>query len=88
MFILTLIGLAVVLWFISKMFNKVGNALDKIGDALAEWSTYSGRTPGGYGGSEKARAKIREKINALHGEGTDQEYQERIRKEIDDLTKE
>lgn len=83
---LAIIGLIFLLWLTAKFLNKIGNVLNKIGDALAEQSTFKTHTKGGPDAVD--REKIREKIRTLNGEGTNDEYWEQVNNEIDDLTKE
>jgi hypothetical protein len=84
---LAIIGLIAILWILSKAFTKLGNALDKIGETLADRATFSTHVKG-HGDDDEARKKIKEKIKTLSGEGTDKEYWKKIHSEIDDLTKE
>ena len=87
MYILAIIGLIAILWLLSKAFNKLGNGLNKIGDAIADWQTSQSRSPKEYN-SEAESKKIKEKIKAIKGKGTDDEYYQKIRAEINELTKE
>lgn len=81
-FILAIIGVAWILRLLSKAFKKLGNALDKIGDAIADRSVSTIHT--NHNSSEKDK-DIREKIRTLQGNGTDKEYKKFVQKEIDDL---
>ena len=61
MWILAIIGLIAILWLLSKAFNKLGNALNKIGDAIADWQTSQSHSPKEYN-SENESKKTKEKI--------------------------
>jgi len=86
-FIFAIIGIFFIFRVLAKLFNKVGNALDKFGDALADVSISSAKSTIGHGVSEKDKNKIREKIRTLQGEPTDKEYKDNVQKEIDGLIK-
>jgi hypothetical protein len=61
----------------------MGNALDRIGDAIADRSVSTIHT--NHNPSEKDKENIREKIRTLQGNETDEEYKKFVQKEIDDL---
>lgn len=88
--ILAFIGLGFLLWYASKFFQRVGNILDKAGDYLAERGTHSSSSPFNSALAQAkrdlAKTNLKEKKHVLQGEGTDNEYQTNIQKEIDDLT--
>jgi len=85
MFLLALIGLITLLWLLRKFLNKIGDLLNKAGDFVADLTSISQvRTEPSQYQSEK----IKEKIHAIKGNGTDEQYWKDVRSQIDDLTKE
>lgn len=86
-FILAIIGIVFIFRILAKLFNKMGNALDKFGDTLADISISNAKATTVNNVSEKEKEKIREKIRTLQGNKTDKEYKEHVQKEIDDLIK-
>ncbi len=71
-------------WLLSKMFNKVGNFLEKLGEALADRSISQTRSKP----TKHYTEKIKEKIRAIKGKDTDEEYMKKVRSDIDKLTEE
>ena len=84
--ILAIIGLMFICWWLSKKLKFLGNFLDNLGDQMAEKSVTRERT-----GASRKKAlddikKANEKIHAIKGSGTDEQFKDAIQKEIDELT--
>jgi hypothetical protein len=88
--ILAIIGLGFLLWYLSKFFQRVGNIMDAAGNYIAERGVHSSGLPFdsalAQAKRDLAKATLVEKKHTLRGEGTDDEYLNRAKKEIDDLT--
>lgn len=85
MTLLALIGLIALLIVLKKIFETIGNVFEGMSQALSDniiSRTYSGRNV-----STKYINNVKEKINTIKGNGTDQEYMDSVRQEIDDLLK-
>ena len=85
--LLAFIGLAAVLWWLSKTLTRLGLWLEALSEHLTDRTVLNIRT---NHNSEQARAKIRkarEALNTMKGEEPeDGEYTARVREEIDRLT--
>jgi hypothetical protein len=80
---LAIIGLGIILWWLSKVLIRMGNVLEKIGDNLAVRSV----TPKAGGHKKVSDVEtVREQVHVAKGEGTDKEYWDNVQKEINDLT--
>lgn len=78
--ILALVGLAAVLWLLARAATNVGNVFVRVGDWLATRDAGKVRT------TPAVPEDKEERIRAAKGEGTDSEYQDRVRKEIEEIT--
>ena len=81
---LAIIGLIVILYVIRKMLNNVGNFFEGMSQCLSNQMiarTYPKRR------TQIKPNDINEKIKAIRGDGTDKEYLDAARREIDDLLK-
>ena len=58
-FIFAIIGVMYLFRLLAKLFNKMGNTLDKFGDALADISISNAKSTVGNGVNEKEKEKIR-----------------------------
>jgi len=84
--ILAIIGLIFICWWLSKKLNKLGNFLDKLGDQMAENSVTKERTGASRKKALQNIKRAREKIQAIKGDGTDEQYNDAVQKEIEKLT--
>ena len=82
MAILALIGIAALCWIANKFFNNIGKCFDALSHDLTD--RFNSKTI-----SERKLLseikKVKEKINTIKGNGTDQEFRTKVQKEIDDL---
>lgn len=85
--LLGVIGLITILWLISKGLNKVGNALIKFGENMAD------RASAVEAIKQRDRKNIKDNLTEIKkklgelGRDSDREYKERVQREIDELTK-
>ena len=80
--LLALIGLIFLLWYASKALNKVGKFFDRMAETfMDDRFSYSMKTR-----RTSMSKKIKEKINTVKGQGTDKEYWDQVKGEIDELT--
>lgn len=81
MTLLAIIGLIVILHFVSKGLIRLGTFLENLGEHMEERSASNIKFK-----RVKKDPRTKEKIHVISGEGTDEEFKERVRKEIDELT--
>jgi len=87
MWLLSIIGLFIILWVLSRVLVRIGDWLEKTGNALCEISSSMSRP-------EKRRAvnqdsnEISERIKGLKGEDdhVDSDWEDQVRREIEELT--
>jgi hypothetical protein len=81
--LLAIIGLVVVLYFLSRILTSLGNFINNLGDVIAVKSTVGKEV--GTAGPVKVTAKMKEKLHVIHGEGTEEEYWDRVNREIKEM---
>lgn len=84
--LLAIVGLIVVLWLLSKGLKKMGNTLTSFGDALIDIAADAQKNEHRDKKTQKRLDKMEDKIKSLKGDD-DAAYREKVRREIDDLTK-
>lgn len=80
---LAIIGFIVIFWFLSRALIKVGSILESFGNLMIERAAEMQNDP------RMKRVvpenKITDKIKEIRGEETDEDYQKRVREEIQEL---
>lgn len=83
--LLAIIGLIVVLFFMSNALKKIGNVLTQCGDALIDYASDMKKQNRSAEDVQQKLNKIQDKIESLKGD-EDAQYREKVRKEIDEIT--
>lgn len=78
---LAIIGLIVILWWISKGLKKGGQFLEDLGNHMEDRAASNTVTQ-----FKHKKKKTEEKIKVMSGDGTDDKYMDKIRDEIDEIT--
>lgn len=81
-----IVGLIAIIIVLKKCFDAVGNAFECLSQSISNdmiSRTYSKRNI-----SLQHRKTVEEKINTIKGDGTDQEYTDKVQNEINDLLSE
>ena len=83
---LAIIGLAIILWWTAKKIGRAGDALVRFGDSLMDRITIESPKSKSCPDTERRLKELEAKLRHTKGEETDDEYNEKIRREIDELT--
>jgi len=81
---LALIGLLVILWIAQKFFKFLGLTFDTLAQDLTNKAVIRVTTKRKHLANIK---KVKEKIDTIKGNGTDQEYWNNVRNNIDNMVK-
>lgn len=81
--LLAIIGLIVVLHFASKFLVRFGDFCNRLAESMGDYSVVVQKKPLPKSESSK---DITDKIRTIKGEDSDDEYNEKIKREIEDLT--
>ena len=81
--ILAFVGLAFIIWYVSKGLKRFGRWCDVVAEAMVDRSVSATRI---QCRNTKSLKYTREKIKKFKNDCDDKEFNDRIRKEIDELT--